>query len=86
MTSSIPDYIIENELRWKDLVIKSEMEKISTFTEEAKNYPTMKDSNKNRALLAYRRAEKNAWIYKTLSEKKKLVLLHFQKPKLIIYT
>ena len=72
------------EEAWKNLVIKSELEKISTFTEEAKNYPTMKDFNKNRALLAYRRAEKNAWIYKTLSEKKKLALFKTCKKLIMI--
>ena len=67
-------WFISKQDAWKNLVAQSELEKIAIYTQEAKNNPIMKDFNKNRSLLAYRRAEKNAWIYITLSEKKKLSL------------
>lgn len=66
------------EHMWKSLVVRSEIDNIKIFTNEAKKeFPKAKDKHKfirYRSLLAYRRAERNSWIYLTLAEKKKLSL------------
>jgi hypothetical protein len=144
MTSSILKYVTENELIWKDLVIRSEIETIKLLNKNAQiefenqnpkfseciskfleirekaiknsyssfiffdtKYQTTETKRDDyirklakkfndksgikvtpykwiRSRMAYRNAEPNAWIYKTLQEKKKLNLFKTCKTLVLV--
>ena len=89
--------IARQEIMWRDLVSRGEILSLQLLAEEAKEDLQKRiadflvirkksielgNINKRRALLAYRKAETNAWIYKTLLDKKKTSL--FKKCKNLV--
>lgn len=69
------EHLLQQDSTWVDLVARSELELLRKYAIEADEWKKNKRKfNKKRALFAYRHAEKNAWIYKTLSELKRLSL------------